>query len=139
MVNRTAKLQVIVPVMYTYMIGTSVSFDGVVLINRFLEDSFERALRKFIDENTAPGRYKGYKRAYQAFADHYDINLEYDITYDGLKQMDFRSRKKSSGQSSNCLNYFFNACPLDKDSTDGRDTGTPIIVLSDEAKLTRTA
>lgn len=91
---RTATINVVVPLVYQYQVGTILRPEGIVLINRFLEDIFERALTKFIHDNIkAGGRYKGFKEAYFAFADMYNIELEEDITYDGLKKIDFRYRK----------------------------------------------
>lgn len=109
---RTATVQIIIPIKKIYTIGTEISPDGILLINRFLESLFERALVKFMNENTsADGRYKGFKEAYVAFAKLYSIDLEEDITLDGLKQMDYRLRKKIENKGKKGGNFFSNLVP----------------------------
>ena len=79
-------------------IGTYISSDNIILINRFLEFWFEAALHEFIRNYTKGniGRYRGLKDAYVAFADHYNIILEEDISFEGLKKIDYRNRLKKS-------------------------------------------
>lgn len=78
------------------VIGHFISEDNIVLINRYLEELFEQELHRFINQyiQSAEGRYKGYKAAYFAFAELYNIVLEEDITFDGLKKLEYRNRKK---------------------------------------------
>lgn len=105
--TRTAQIEIIIPTAYINVIGVSVSDDGVVIINRWLEEVFERALRQFIKQHTkAAGRYKGFKNAYEAFADFYNIEIEEDITLDGLQKMDYRFRKKGDDDNKNNNNFF---------------------------------
>jgi hypothetical protein len=93
---RTEKLEMIIPVNYMSRVGIEVDHDGIILINRWLEEVFERALHQFIRDHTkSSGRYVGYKDACEAFAELYNIILEEDITLDGLKKMEYRFRKKN--------------------------------------------
>lgn len=91
---RPSTIDILVPMSKIRLIGFEIDPSQVVLINRFLEARFKEDLRRYIDKAIrAGGRYKGYKEAYEAFADAYGIVLEEDISYDGLKQIDFRSRE----------------------------------------------
>lgn len=80
------------------VIGLHIKEDNIVLINRYLEELFEQELHRFINQyiQSAEGRYKGYKEAYFSFAELYNIVLEEDITFDGLKKLEYRNRKKYS-------------------------------------------
>ena len=94
---RTASVDVLVHPKCVYTIGNSVRLtpDCILHINAYLQDAFERDFKKYIDRYIVrEGRYKGYKDAIYAFADAFNIVLEEDISYDGLKQLDFRIRKK---------------------------------------------
>lgn len=92
---RNQQLQIIVPIKKMWYIGHHIKPDHMVLINRFLEDCFERALNHHINSNTkGDGRFRGYKEAYHTFAELYSIDMGRDISYEGLKQLDFRNRKK---------------------------------------------
>jgi hypothetical protein len=105
--SRTDKITLLVPMRKMHAIGHIISPDNLVLINRFLEDCFERALRHHVEAYTAlqVGRYKGFKDAYESFATLYGLELlgsindqgaeiPPDITFDGLKKIDFRFRQK---------------------------------------------
>lgn len=111
--HRTAKLEVLIPFKKMYKIGTAIRPDSIVQINQFLEEWFERALVKFMNENTRKdGRYKGFQKAYYAFAECYNIDLETDITLDGLKKMDYRLRhKKEDDTDKKNGNFFSNLVP----------------------------
>lgn len=102
--TRDALLEIKVPLNAKNLkvIGYYISEDNVVLINRFLEQCFETALQKFIKEYTAKAtsnRFRDYKGAYLAFAEHYNIVLDEDITYEGLKKIEFRSREKKIAEN----------------------------------------
>jgi hypothetical protein len=93
--SRTATIDIILPIQNMYKIGTSVSPHGIMFINRFLEGLFEQALNKHVRETIRRnGRYKGFKEAYYSFAELYNIELDEDITYEGLQKMDYRFREK---------------------------------------------
>jgi hypothetical protein len=106
--TRTATLKIVIPGKQMYKVGTSIRPDGIVMINRFLEEWFERALVKFMNDNTRKcGRYKGFKEAYYAFAKLYNVELEKDITIEGLKKMDYRLRRKKEDDNDNKNGFFF--------------------------------
>lgn len=106
--TRNATLRIIIPMKQMYRIGTAIRPDGIVLINRFLEEWFERALIKFMNDHTRKdGRYRGFKEAYFAFADLYNVEIEKDITLEGLKKMDYRLRRKKNDDPSNKNGLFF--------------------------------
>lgn len=116
--SRTEKLQISIPIKKMYTIGTTIRQDGIIFINRFLEDCFDKALAKFMKEHTKKnGRYRGIQEALIAFAECYNIELyedmitgaKPDITLDGLKQMDYRLRKKSDTNKGS--NIFSNLVP----------------------------
>lgn len=75
--------------------GLSLDDDAVIQLNRFFEASFEETLYQFVRfQITTPGRYPGYDKALNLFAENYGIELEEDITFDGLKKIEYRFRKK---------------------------------------------
>jgi hypothetical protein len=97
--SRSQVLQIKVPLNSKNLrtVGYYIREDNVVLLNRFLEECFETALRQFISEGAkGEGRYVGYKDAYYAFAEAYNIIIDEDISFDGLKKIEYRSRKKKS-------------------------------------------
>src|SRR5688500_9568368 len=61
--TRSEQLEILVPMRKMHAVGHSIRPDNIVLINRFLEDCFERALCQYVRDYTkaAGGRYKGYK------------------------------------------------------------------------------
>lgn len=78
-----------------YQAGIHLDDDGVIQINRFFEASFEETLYQFVRfQITTYGRYPGYDEALNLFANRYGIELEFDITFDGLKKIEYRYRKK---------------------------------------------
>lgn len=110
---RTAELKFVVPVNRMNQVGTEIDPNGVVVMNRLLEEFFDRAFLKFMKDRTKKeGRYRGYKEAYYAFADLYNIEIEEDITFDGLKKMDQRLRdKQKDDNNKNGPNFFSNLVP----------------------------
>lgn len=65
----------------------------VLVINRYFANQFEHDLYHFCKQNTTQGRYAGYDRALYQFADKYGIEMEEDISFEGLKKMEYRYRK----------------------------------------------
>lgn len=95
--QRTEKIQVLVPMSKIRQIGFHISAPAAILINKFLEDQFDRDLVFFIDKNIqTSGRYRGYKNAYELFAEKFAIEIDRDISLDGLQKKDYRYRKNSS-------------------------------------------
>lgn len=102
---RTTKVEIVVPIARMHVIGTALSDDGILQINAFLQDCFDNAVVHFVKEYVKKeGRYKGYKEAIETFARIYNIEIETDITFDGLQKMEYRSRKKEE-------NYFSKIVP----------------------------
>lgn len=96
--SRTQEISIKIPVKKMGYIGHTIKPDNIVLINRFLEDIFERTLiqyvKDYIKEEKKEGRYKGYKDAYYAFAKTFGIEIDEDITLEGLQKIDYRNRQK---------------------------------------------
>lgn len=94
--SRTDTLQISVPVKKMHVVGVHIRPDNIMLINRYLEDCFERSLHQFIQQSIKSNvRYQGFNKAYEAFATLYNIQLEEDISLDGIKKIDYRFRKKN--------------------------------------------
>ena len=91
----TSSIQCLVEKHNVYMVGITLTPDHIIQINTFLENDFSDRLAIFIwsriQHNT---RYKGYKKALTDFADRYNILIDEDITFDGLKKIEYRTRKK---------------------------------------------
>src|ERR1043165_8251413 len=67
LLSRTQEISIKIPMKKMGTIGHTIKPDNIVLINRFLEDCFERTLIQFVKDYTKKeGRYKGYKDAYYA-------------------------------------------------------------------------
>jgi hypothetical protein len=67
----------------------------IIRINRHLENLFEKDLCDIVSRaHDIMGIDR--KTAIECFAVNHGIQLEYDITFDGLKQMEFRYRKKNA-------------------------------------------
>ncbi|HYC27334.1 MAG TPA: hypothetical protein VEB42_00945 [Chitinophagaceae bacterium] len=93
---RTSSIEIVVPMNKMNIVGITLSDDGILHINAYLQDVFERAVCDFIKRYTGNklGRYKGYKAGIEDFAKLYNIDLEEDLTYDGLQKLEYRFRKK---------------------------------------------
>lgn len=90
----TASIQLHFDKQYLYHYGLVLTPDHIIQINTFLENDFSDRLAIFtwsrIQHNT---RYKGYSKALMDFADQYNIIIDQDITFDGLKKIEYRTRK----------------------------------------------
>jgi len=73
-------------------IGFDVSYVKAVAINRFLEQQLEEHLFQYCDAYVLGGRQR--KDAINDFAAKYNIDLEIDISFDSLKQTEYRLRRK---------------------------------------------
>jgi len=82
-----------IPIFYWYYTKKQLSVHTCILLNRFLENRFEDELCRFIAMRDTEGHGK-YKKAIEDFSRIYNIELEEDITFDGLRKMEYRSRKK---------------------------------------------
>jgi hypothetical protein len=73
-------------------IGFDVSHSKALVINRFLEQQLEEHLFLYCDAYVLAGRQR--KDAIIEFSTKYNIDLEIDITFDSLKQTEYRLRRK---------------------------------------------
>lgn len=75
--------------------GLHIEQEKVILINRYFAAQFEEDVHRFCQQHiTNNGRHPGYDRALEKFADMYDIEFDVDITFEALKKMEYRYRKK---------------------------------------------
>lgn len=83
-----------VPYHYFYLTKKELSKQTCIMLNRYFETKFEEDLSRFIDNFTVRGG--KYKMAIRAFAENYGIEIDVDISFEGLKKMEYRFRKKNS-------------------------------------------
>ena len=89
----TDKITIHIPISKMRLYGHSVSVASIILINRILENDFERELSNYVERSIRDHvRYKGYKEALFAFAYENQVDLEEDISFDGLKKIEYRYR-----------------------------------------------
>jgi hypothetical protein len=75
--------------------GIHLDDDAIIQINRFFENSFEETLYQFVRYHLIDdSRFPGYDAALYKFANAYGIEIDEDISFDGLKKMEYRFRKK---------------------------------------------
>lgn len=78
-----------------YKIGSSLSDEHIIQANAFLENDFADRLAVYVWSQTNHNcRYRGINDAIEAFARHMGIIIDEDITFDGLKKMEYRRRKE---------------------------------------------
>lgn len=82
-----------IPINYYYLTQKDVSKLTRGLLNRYFESRFQTDLCRHVSAYTQFGG--GYKAAIEKFADMHGIVLEEDITFDGLKKIEYRHRKKN--------------------------------------------
>ena len=75
-----------------YKVGHSLSDHSIVAFNKFFENMFEEDLYKFCE--LARSYKTETKLAIEDFCMRHHISIEEDITYDCLKQKEFRFRKE---------------------------------------------
>ena len=91
------KVQFVVPASFVYKTGhmLEVPSHKAIVINRHFEGHFEEELYAFCQrEIRAHRKHPGYDQAYERFAARYGIEFDIDITYEALKKMEYRFRKK---------------------------------------------
>jgi hypothetical protein len=75
----------------------ALSTDHVLAVNQFLENDFEERLYFYCQRQANwQKRRAGIDAAIESFADFYGIQLDEEITFDGLKKMEYRFRKKKT-------------------------------------------
>ena len=81
-------------------IGYALTTDHIIQINAFLEEDFKERLQLFVAKTANwEARRSGIDQAIEAFAAYYSIQLEEEITFDGLKKMEYRARTAPGRQS----------------------------------------
>lgn len=77
-------------------VGNTLSNENILAVNKFLENYFAEALYIYCSIFTAQEelRYKGYTAAYEKFCKQYDIEIDVDISYDAIRKLHERYRKK---------------------------------------------
>ena len=81
------------PFHYFYLTKRDVSPFTCTLLNRYFEQKFEEEFCQFVEIATTAGSKR--KKAIEQFSFKYQLDIEDDISFDALKQMDYRSRKKN--------------------------------------------
>lgn len=77
---------------YQYKFKTQLPKCNIIYLNKHFEERFEEDLYKFCLVQTASGMQ--IKNALEAFCKLHHIEIEEDITYDALKQKEYRKRKE---------------------------------------------
>lgn len=92
------KLTMLVSNFVFFNIGCDLSPQRALAVNRFFEEKFEDHLYMYCDAYVRNGEWR--KTAIEDFAERYNIDLEIDITFDSLKQTEYRLRRKRNGPHS---------------------------------------
>jgi hypothetical protein len=87
--NNQIKFQL--PIDYFHRLDKDLDRQQIFSINRFLENVFESDLFTIVNIGAAFGIER--RTAIESFARNYNIILEEDITYEALKQSEYRLRK----------------------------------------------
>ncbi len=82
-----------IPFHYFYLAKKQVSVYTTILLNRYFENKFEEALCNHVEKQGFAGQ--KLKASIESFARQYNIEIEEDISYEALKKMEYRSRKKN--------------------------------------------
>jgi hypothetical protein len=91
--------QCIFPITDLYHIGTTITNDKIILINRFLEEHFDECFYSFVAANVdKTKRYAGIDTAIENFCLIHSIVIDEDITLDCLKKREYRHRQKISNK-----------------------------------------
>lgn len=83
-----------VPFHYFYLTKKELSIHTCILLNRYFETKFLDELSSFISMRGIKGN-GGYCKAIEEFASFYNIEIEEDISFDGLKKKEYRHRNKA--------------------------------------------
>jgi hypothetical protein len=86
-------------------IGYALTADHIIQINAFLEEDFKERLQLFVAKTANwEHRRAGIDQAVEAFAHHYGIIIDQDITLDGLKKIEYRARTQATSRHPNRVN-----------------------------------
>jgi hypothetical protein len=91
----TDKIQCIAPVASMAIYGYYLSDHQVIQVNRYFEQLFEEQLFFYVQRNVdTTKRYSGYEIAIENFASFYGIELNDHVSYDCLRKIEYRYRKR---------------------------------------------
>ncbi len=82
-----------VPFCYFSLTKKEITVFTRILLNRFLENKFELDMMLHVDRSLHHGA--SIKSAIEEFAQKHNIDIEEDISFDALKKMEYRHRKKN--------------------------------------------
>lgn len=103
----TDKLPILINSWQFNALGFDFSDDKVIQLNRFLENVFEEDLFRFCQSYIDPSkRYKGFREAIEKFCSRHKIELEIDVTFDAIKKIEYRKRKKIEDLHQRTLTLF---------------------------------
>lgn len=89
----TGAIQCAAPISQMPQIGYALTTDHIIQINAFLEEDFKERLQLFVAKTANwDQRRSGIDQAIEAFALYYNIILDEEISFDGLKKMEYRAR-----------------------------------------------
>lgn len=75
--------------------GTEITMQQCIQINRHFDEMLNYELYLFCKKNVDESkRYSGYDKILNTFANSYNIIIDQDITFDGLKKREYRFRKE---------------------------------------------
>lgn len=88
-----ASLQFVAPISIMRNLGFSLTHDQAIQVNRHLEADFEERLHIYVAQNiNSETRRCGYQKAVEQFAAFYGIDIDRDISLDGLMKIQYRYR-----------------------------------------------
>lgn len=94
----TEKVSFLVPFHYWYLTKKDISQHTSILLNRYFETRFEEDLCRFVDAYGSD-KWGSKVKAIETFASRHGIAIEDDISFEGLKKMEYRNRKKNLSDS----------------------------------------
>jgi hypothetical protein len=99
----TDRIDIKLPIYYWYQLENKLDQHNIVRINRYFENRFENDFCYAVSLAVSIARQER-KKAIEAFAVTHGIDVEYDITFDALKKMEYRFRKEKEKNSKKVLN-----------------------------------
>lgn len=97
----TDKLCILVPRYLLYSTGIHIPMAKVVVINNTYEQMFSEHLYNFCEAYRMAGFEQ--KKGIEDFCDKFDIDIDIDITYNGLRKTVYRRRKLGEKLSNNSI------------------------------------
>lgn len=94
--HMNTSFECIIPIVSTRYKNYELSDDKVIAINRVIETQFDQELMKWCAEKKQNRLWRpGIDKAINSFCDIYGIDLESDISFDALKQREYRYRTRA--------------------------------------------